>query len=40
MAPAPGVFAFWRIALDAGVAFLASLLVVLVLHRRSKAASS
>lgn len=39
MAPVPGVFPFWRIALDAGVAFLASLLMILALHRRSKAVS-
>lgn len=36
MAPVVGVFPFWRIALDAGVAFLGSLLVALGLNRRSK----
>ncbi len=36
MAAAPGVFPFWRIALDAGVAFLASVVAALMLNRRSK----
>ncbi len=34
MASVPGVFPFWRIALDAGVAFLASFVLLLVLRRQ------
>jgi hypothetical protein len=40
MAAVPGVFPLWQIALDAGVAFLGSVILVVLLNRRSKAVSA
>lgn len=40
MVQGTGVFPLWRIALDAGVALLGSVMIVLVLNRRSKAISA
>ena len=40
MVQGTGVFPLWRIALDAGVALLGSVMIVLVLNGRSKAVSA